>query len=112
MTGHIFSFSHIYIFFLTTFLQETFLASKIKVNGKAGNLGKSVIVKKEKNKVVVKSTAGFSKQYLKYLTKKFLKKNNIRDWIRVVAVSKTTYQLRYFAIQNTEEEAEEAEEAN
>ena len=76
------------------------------MNGKAGNLGKAVIIKKEKNKVVVRSTAGFSKQYLKYLTKKFLKKNNIRDWIRVVAATKTTYQLRYFAIQNTEEEEE------
>lgn len=112
MTSHILFFFTFYFLFLNHLLQETFLASKIKVNGKAGNLGKSVIVKKEKNKVVVKSTAGFSKQYLKYLTKKFLKKNNIRDWIRVVAVSKTTYQLRYFAIQNTEEEAEEAEEAN
>ena len=83
--------------------------AKIKVNGKAGNLGKAVSVRKDKNKIIVRSTAGFSKHYLKYLTKKFLKKNNIRDWIRVVAATKTTYQLRYFAIQNNEEEGEEEE---
>ena len=27
-------------------------------------------------------------RYLKYLTKKYLKKNNLRDWLRVVANSK------------------------
>ncbi|KAG6434285.1 hypothetical protein SASPL_105909 [Salvia splendens] len=27
-------------------------------------------------------------QYLKYLTKKYLKKNNVRDWLRVIASDK------------------------
>ena len=40
-----------------------------------------------------------SKRYLKYLTKKFLKKNQLRDWIRVVASSKDSYQLRFYNIQ-------------
>ena len=40
-----------------------------------------------------------SKRYLKYLTKKFLKKNQLRDWIRVVAASKDSYQLRFYNIQ-------------
>ena len=43
-------------------------------------------------------------RYLKYLTKKFLKKNNLRDYIRVVATSKTNYELRYFQINQAEEE--------
>jgi hypothetical protein len=30
----------------------------------------------------------FFPRYLKYLTKKYLKKNNLRDWLRVVASSK------------------------
>jgi len=42
---------------------------------------------------------------LKYLTKKFLKKNNLRDYIRVVASSSASYELRYFQINPEEEEA-------
>lgn len=45
-----------------------------------------------------------SPRYLKYLTKKFLKKNNLRDYIRVVANTKTTYELRYFQINAGEED--------
>lgn len=47
-------------------------------------------------------------RYLKYLTKKYLKKNNLRDWLRVVASDKETYELRYFQIsQDDESEADE-----
>ena len=46
-------------------------------------------------------------RYLKYLTKKFLKKNNLRDYIRVVAMSKTGYELRYFQLNAGEEESGE-----
>ena len=49
--------------------------------------------------VTVTATIPFSKRYLKYLTKKFLKKNTLRDWIRVVASSKDAYQLRFYNIQ-------------
>lgn len=48
-----------------------------------------------------------SHRYLKYLTKKYLKKNNLRDWLRVVANSKESYELRYFQINQDEEEEEE-----
>ena len=48
-------------------------------------------------------------RYLKYLTKKYLKKNNLRDWLRVVASTKDTYELRYFQI-NNEEDDDEADE--
>lgn len=40
----------------------------------------------------------FSKRYLKYLTKRYLKKNNLRDWLRVVASAHDAYELRYFNI--------------
>lgn len=46
-------------------------------------------------------------RYLKYLTKKYLKKNNLRDWLRVVANSKESYELRYFQINQDEEEEED-----
>ena len=32
-----------------------------------------------------------SKRYLKYLTKKFLKKHNVRDWLRVIASNKVSW---------------------
>ncbi len=48
-------------------------------------------------------------RYLKYLTKKFLKKNNLRDYIRVVATSKSAYELRYFQI-NTQDDEESGDE--
>ena len=92
------------------FSQEQFLRQRIKVNGKAGALGKVVTVTRDGNNVTVTSTAGFSKQYLKYLTKKFLKKNKVRDWLRVIAAKPNLYQLRYFNIQEGDEEEEEEEE--
>jgi large subunit ribosomal protein L22e len=79
---------------------EKFLHDHIKVDGKAGQLGENVKVTRDGQslqhlhvldsfsfgagniKVTVTSTIPFSKRYLKYLTKKFLKKNSLRDWIR------------------------------
>ena len=67
---------------------ELFLQERIKVNGKAGNLGGGVVtIERSKSKITVTSEVPFSKRYLKYLTKKYLKKN-LRDWLRVVANSK------------------------
>lgn len=59
---------------------EQFLQERIKVNGKAGNLGGGVVsIERSKSKITVTSEVPFSKRYLKYLTKKYLKKNNLRD---------------------------------
>lgn len=77
---------------------EKFLHEKIKVNGKAGQLGTAVKVTRDKSKITVETSLKFSKRYLKYLTKKYLKKQNLRDWMRVVASDKNTYELRYFNI--------------
>uniref|UniRef100_A0A8C5Q7T9 Ribosomal protein L22 like 1 n=1 Tax=Leptobrachium leishanense TaxID=445787 RepID=A0A8C5Q7T9_9ANUR len=87
---------------------EQFLKEKVKVNGKTGNLGNTVRIERLKTKITVLSEKQFSKRYLKYLTKKYLKKNNLRDWLRVVASDKETYELRYFQIsQDEESESEE-----
>merc|ERR1712006_12325 len=64
---------------------EKYLQGAIKVEGKTSNFGKEVSLAREKNKIVLTSSVPFSKRYLKYLTKKYLKKNNLRDWLRVVA---------------------------
>lgn len=86
---------------------EKYLHERIKVNGKTGNLGNNVGIERSKSKLVVTADIAFSKRYLKYLTKKYLKKNNLRDWLRVVASAKDTYELRYFQINNEEEEEED-----
>uniref|UniRef100_A0A4W6E7B0 Large ribosomal subunit protein eL22 n=1 Tax=Lates calcarifer TaxID=8187 RepID=A0A4W6E7B0_LATCA len=87
---------------------EQFLQERIKVNGKAGNLGGGVVsIERNKSKITVSSEVPFSKRYLKYLTKKYLKKNNLRDWLRVVANTKESYELRYFQINQDEEEEED-----
>lgn len=84
----------------------TFLNNRVKVGGKTGNLGDNIIITKEKNTVALSADIPLSKRYLKYLTKKYLKKNNLRDWLRVVASNKNSFELRYFQVDN-EEEADE-----
>jgi large subunit ribosomal protein L22e len=116
---------------------EKYMHDHIKVDGKAGQLGENVKVTRDgtlravcfiiildcllfaaaNSKITVTSNIPFSKRYLKYLTKRFLKKNSLRDWIRyairvllalsfhhsnlihrVVASSKDHYQLRFYNI--------------
>lgn len=77
---------------------EKFLHDKIKVNGKAGALGSKISISREKTKIAVNAELPFSKRYLKYLTKKYLKKQQLRDFLHVVASSKGSYELRYFKI--------------
>merc|ERR1712244_146064 len=73
---------------------EKFLLERIKVAGKTGNLGSNVVLEKQKSKLIVTSDIPFSKRYLK--------KNKLRDWLRVVASTKDSYELRYFQINNDE----------
>merc|ERR1711953_527159 len=82
---------------------EQFLLEKIKVNGKTGNLGDKVQINREKSKIYVTAEMPFSKRYLKYLTKKFLKKQGLRDFLHVVASSKNMYDLRYFNIPDADD---------
>jgi len=89
---------------------EKFLHDRIKINGRSGQLGEAVIISRDEadHKITVTvNTPQFAKRYLKYLTKKFMKKNQIRDWLRVVAVDKTTYQIRYFNITNQDDDDDE-----
>merc|ERR1712072_128812 len=88
---------------------ERFLADRIKVGGKAGALGDAVTVSRDKTRVVVTTEQAMSKRYLKYLTKKYLKKHKVRDWLRVIASNKerNVYELRYFNIADNENEEED-----
>ncbi len=80
-----------------------FLLARFKVGkgGVAGQLGDDVSIRMEKYKIIVTSKEAFAKKYLKFLTGKFLKKNELRDYFRIVASAKNTFELRYF---NAEEE--------
>jgi len=82
------------------------LHDRIKVNGKAGQLGTKVAISREKAKIIVNAELPFSKRYLKYLTKKYLKKQQLRDFLHVVATSASTYELRYFRVNQGENEEE------
>ncbi|XP_011188970.2 60S ribosomal protein L22 [Zeugodacus cucurbitae] len=88
---------------------EKYIKARLKVNGKVNNLGNNVTFERLKMKLYVNSDVHFSKAYLKYLTKRYLKKNSLRDWIRVVSNDKDSYELRYFRISSNDDEDEDAE---
>ena len=90
---------------------EKFLHDRIKVEGKAGQLGEAVKISREgEGKIWVKTTIPFSKRYLKYLTKKFLKRSELRDWLRVVATSKPGFEIKFFNVSYDQAEEEEGDE--
>mmetsp|Transcript_8921 Transcript_8921/g.27882 ORF Transcript_8921/g.27882 Transcript_8921/m.27882 type:complete len:122 (-) Transcript_8921:31-396(-) len=84
---------------------EKFLRDSIKVGGKAGNLGDAVsVVSDNKSKITVQADEPFPKRYLKYLTKKYLKKQQLRDYLHVIATNRNTYEMRYFSINSEGDE--------
>jgi len=95
----------------TEFLQQKIKVSKAaahhvtrhtshvtQVQNKTGNLGESIKVETDDKKVTVKSSIPLSKRYLKYLAKKYLKRNNLRNFLHVVSTDKNKYELKYFNI--------------
>jgi large subunit ribosomal protein L22e len=56
--------------------------------------------------ITVISSIPMSKRYIKYLSKRFLKRNSLREWLRVVSTSPSTYTLKFF---DTEEAADDEE---
>ena len=90
------------------FLQVSYLQTNIKVQNKKGNLGNHIKVAADGNNLSVSCKgAAFSKRYLKYLTKKYLKKQQLRDWLRILGTSKSNYELRYYNISQGEDAAAE-----
>ena len=89
---------------------EKYLQEKIKISGKTGQLAASnVVISRDKSKLTVSSPQelGFSKRQLKYLSKRYLKKQQLKDFLRVVASSKNSYVLKYYSVSGGDEEAEE-----
>lgn len=87
---------------------EKFLHDKIKVDNRVGNLGDTVQISQQgEGKIEVIAHTQFSGRYLKYLTKKFLKKQQLRDWLRVVSTSQGVYELRFFNVVNDADEEDD-----
>eukprot|EP00922_Rhytidocystis_sp_ex-Travisia-forbesii_P029024 GHVS01042513.1.p1 GENE.GHVS01042513.1~~GHVS01042513.1.p1 ORF type:complete len:125 (+),score=29.53 GHVS01042513.1:149-523(+) len=83
---------------------EKFFQDRIKVENKTGNLGERVVVSRDKAKITVQAELPFAKRYLKYLTKKYLKKHQLRDYLRVLASGHNNYELRYYEMHQQAEE--------
>lgn len=85
---------------------EKFLHDRIKVDGRTGNLGETVVISQSADggKIEVVAHQEFSGRYLKYLTKKYLKKQQLRDWLRVVSTSTGNYELRFYNVVNDDAE--------
>ena len=86
---------------------EEHFANNTKLHGRKGKLSDKVKIGYDDSTLTISTTMRYRKKYFKYLTKKFLKKKALRDWLRVLATKKDTYQLKYFNIQQDEEAAEE-----
>jgi large subunit ribosomal protein L22e len=108
------------------------LTEKIKVDGRVGNLGDTIKISQQGDgKIEIIAHNELSGRYLKWLsvnpplslppllvdadiylvtrrTKKFLKKQSLRDWLRVVSTSKGVYELKFFNVVN--EDADEDDE--
>mmetsp|Transcript_2368 Transcript_2368/g.3667 ORF Transcript_2368/g.3667 Transcript_2368/m.3667 type:complete len:124 (-) Transcript_2368:142-513(-) len=83
---------------------EKFLQNRIKVNGKTGNLGEKVIVSREKAKIQESVEVSSSKGGGKYLSKQYLKMQQVQDFLRVVVPNKMSYEMRNFNIDADNEE--------
>ena len=78
-----------------------YLQTNMKLNGLKGKLGKSIIInlddlKKKKNAIVISvdSSLKFSKRYIRYLVKKYLKKEGIAKYLTLSATSPGAYAVK------------------
>ena len=93
---------------LSTF--ESFLHSRIKVNGKCPAPAGEVNIVRDRTKLTVTfNNSQNSKRYLKYLTKKYLKKQQLKEYLRVIMSSKNSYTLKYYKIDMNQDDADAAE---
>jgi large subunit ribosomal protein L22e len=78
-----------------------YLQTNMKLNGLKGKLGKSIIInlddlKKNKNAIVISvdSSLKFSKRYIRYLVKKYLKKEGIAKYLTLSSTSPGAYAVK------------------
>lgn len=83
-----------------------YLQRNFKVNGHKGQLGEEVTIEAKGKNVYFTSTRRFPKRYIKYLTKKYLKKYQILEYLRILATDKKTYTIKLLSKSNEEAEEE------
>jgi large subunit ribosomal protein L22e len=91
---------------------EKYLQERIKIKGKTGQMAAhNVVITRDRTKLTVASPAelNFSKRQLKYLSKRYLKKQQLKDYLRVVAASKLTYEMRYYKISAGDDDDDDKE---
>ena len=78
-----------------------YLQTNMKLNGLKGKLGKTIMIsmddlKKNKNVIVISvdSSIKFSKRYIRYLVKKYLKKEGIAKYLTLSATSPGAYAVK------------------
>lgn len=87
---------------------EKYVRDHFKVSGRTNNLEEGgVTIARDGSKLVLGAQSAVSKRYLKYLTKKYLKKHQLRDWLRVISTDKSTYTVKYFNVDQEESDADE-----
>ena len=97
---------------------EKYLSEHMKIEGKTKNFGELIKITTQKQRIVVDATNftplytnpkqqksgsspkfSVSKKALKYYTKKFLKKSNLRDHLRLVSEGKSGFLLKYYNVE-------------
>jgi len=78
-----------------------YLQTNMKLNGLKGKLGKTIMIsmddlKKNKNVIVISVDCSikFSKRYIRYLVKKYLKKEGIAKYLTLSATSPGAYAVK------------------
>jgi large subunit ribosomal protein L22e len=91
---------------------EKYLQDRIKVEGETGGIAAAgVTITRDRTKLTISAPSDiqFPKRQLKYLSKRYLKKQQLRDYLRVIAASKSSYELRYFSIAAGDDEKADEE---
>merc|ERR1712178_515883 len=76
-----------------------YLKTKLKLNGKALCDDEFATVEASGKKVIVASNVKFGKRYLKYLTNKYLKAQDIKSYLRVLSSDKLGYKVKFLSLQ-------------
>ena len=82
------------------------------LGGVKGKLGESVSLTLEGGVILVTvQNDASSKRQLKYLLRRYIRKQNLSDYLRVIAPAHDTYQIKYLAsaVGEQEEEGEDVE---
>jgi large subunit ribosomal protein L22e len=92
---------------------EKYLHERVKINNKTGQLTASnVVITRDRTKLTIASPAelNLNKRQFKYLSKRYLKKQLLKNFVRVVASSKNSYEMRYYNISADANNAADADE--